>query len=125
MTYYAYFKADGTPLSVANHETRYPEPDVVMCEIPDFTNGNAIYLDISDPENPAVRGKEPFALEIAYNRVSNIPAGTRITIDEGEFMIDDGSAEFDADMREVKVVWLDHPHFLATHIEVQTGPEDV
>jgi hypothetical protein len=119
--YYAYFRADGTPLSVSSKPSNYPEPDVMRFEVPDMTDGNKIYLDVS---TYAVMEKQPFAVKLSYNRVSNLPAGTRISIDEGEFIIDDGSAEFDADIASLKVVWLDHPHYLATHVEVQTGPEN-
>lgn len=118
--YYAYFRADGTSLSVSNHPTLFPEPDVMMFEVPDHTHGNAIYLDT---QTMTVKDKEPFAVAIAYNHLSNIPAGTTITIDEGEFFVDDGTAEFEADIQEEKIVWLDHPQYLATHVIVQTGPE--
>ncbi|MBT0668403.1 hypothetical protein HT136_08475 [Novosphingobium profundi] len=120
MTHYAYFKSDGSLLSVCSKQADYRDASVIEVEVPEGTSGNSIYLDLA---TMSIKEKEPFALTIEYNKLSNLPTGTHIIMKEGEFTVDDGSIEFDADVPESLMVFLNHPCFLSTHIEVPTGPE--
>ncbi|PNU04607.1 hypothetical protein A8V01_19555 [Novosphingobium guangzhouense] len=92
----------------------------MMFEVPDLTNGNSIYLDT---ETMTVMEKMHFAVTSTYNTIVGLPSGTMVTVDEGEFIVTDGTAEFEADVPQSKIAWLDHPHYFATHIEIETGPE--
>lgn len=117
---YAYFTKAGKLLAITSNQSLYPDPTVIEVEVPEGTMPNAIYLDI---QTQTVKEREPFAYTIEYNRVSGLPLGTTLTITEGQFVCDDSYVEFDADTPELRIVFLDHPHFIAQYIEVPTGPE--
>lgn len=120
--YYAYFSEDGHLLTVSSKQCSFPEDGIVMREVPDMTSGNSIYLE---KETMEVRSKQSFAVEVSYNLISGLPSGTMVTLSDGSFMVEDGSAEFVADVPSLITVWLDHPRYLATTVEVQTGPDSV
>ncbi|NWK96713.1 hypothetical protein DM806_13790 [Sphingobium lactosutens] len=119
---YAYFTQDGKLLTIASEPQSFPEPSVIEVEVPDGTRANAIFLDL---ETHTIRDRVPFVLNVAYNRVSNIPAGTSVAHDGALYHVEDGEVEFDANVTDVVWLHLDHPCFIAQYVAVPTGPEVV
>lgn len=115
---FAYFNDHGEILSLASAQAIFP--DAHEFEVPQGTSANGIYLDI---ENMVVRNKTPFPVTAGYNLVSGLPLGTAALYSGNRVVVDDGFLEFDADTFEVLLIYLDHPHFIAQYVEVQTGPE--
>lgn len=118
---YAYFKPDGTLISISANTLDYPEASTIEIEVSDVASANAIYLDL---DTMTVHPKQPFYLSISLNTVSGLPVGTVATLPEGQYVVDDGSLEFDADVSGTLIVYLDHPRFLSRYVEVPTGPEE-
>ncbi|EQB11260.1 hypothetical protein [Sphingobium lactosutens] len=117
---YAYFTQGGKLLTLASQQQEFPDPTIIAVEVPDDVRANAIFLDL---ETRTIRERVPFALNVGYNRVSNIPAGTNVAHDGELYHVEDGEIEFDANV--IDAVWLhfDHPCFIAQYVAVPTGPE--
>lgn len=118
---YAYFSAEGRLLYIASRQSAMVDPDVIERPVSRGTDPNSIYLD---PGSLEVKEREPFNVEISFNRVRGIPVGTVATLPDGQFTVEDGELEFEADVTKVIAVYLDHPRHIARLFEVQTGPED-
>lgn len=118
---YAYFSREGRLLYIASRQSVMVDPEVVEREVSRDTDPNTLYLD---PASLEVRERRAFEVEISFNRVRRIPSGTVATLPEGQFTVEDGELEFEADVATVIAVHLDHPHYRAQSVEVQTGPEE-
>lgn len=119
---YAYFTEAGQLLVIASAQTNYPDPTIIEIAVPDNTLPNAIYLDL---DAMAVAQRQPFNLTVTYNAISGLPAGTSLIIGDSIHVVEDGTAEFDADTAETIYVTLSHPHYLDQYVAVPTGPEAV
>lgn len=117
---YAYFTEAGQLLVIASAQADYPDRTIIEVEVPDKTLPNAIYLDL---ETMTVEQRQPFDLTVSYNAISGLPAGTSLIVGDGIHVIEDGTAEFDADTAETIYVNLSHPHYLDQYVAVPTGPE--
>ncbi|QDK32665.1 hypothetical protein [Sphingomonas sp. IC081] len=117
---YAYFSAEGRLLYIASRPSASLETGVIERGVARGTDPNSIYLD---PVSLEVMERQPFAVEVAFNRLSAIPVGTTATLEAGQFVVEDGELHFEADVSEAISVYLDHPHFIARYFEVETGPE--
>lgn len=119
---YAYFTEAGQLLVIASAQVNYPDPGVFQVEVPEGTMPNAIYLDFNAM---TVEQRQPFNLTVTYNAISGLPAGTSLIIGDSIHVVEDGTAEFDADTAETIYVTLSHPHYLEQYVAVPTGPEAV
>ncbi|OAH42763.1 hypothetical protein AX777_05865 [Sphingobium yanoikuyae] len=117
---YAYFTQDGKLLTIASQQQAYPDTTIIEVEVPDDARANAIYLDL---ETLTISERAPFVLNVEYNRVSNIPAGTNVAHDGELYHVEDGEIEFEANVTDVVWLHLDHPCFIAQYVAVPTGPE--
>lgn len=117
---YAYFKADGTIMSVSRNELDYGDSSVIVAELPDLLNANLIYLDL---ETMQVKTRQPFAVVVEGNSVSNVPVGTNVTTGDEIYHVEDGIIEFETDTPETLVLFLSHPHYIEQFITVEIGPE--
>jgi hypothetical protein len=117
---YAYFKADGSILSVSRNELDYGDSSIIVAELPEMLNANMIYLDL---ETQQVKAREPFPIEVSFNRIDNVPVGTTVTEGDDIQVCDDGSVEYETDTPETLIVTLSHPHFIEQYVTVQIGPE--
>lgn len=117
---YAYFKHDGALVSVSANQLEYLDDTIIEMEVPNLFSANSIYLD---RDSMMVREREPFEIEVEYNMVRGLPSGTTVTIPDGQFVIEDGTAEFEADVASTVVAFIEHPRFIAQYVEVPTGPE--
>ncbi len=118
---YAYFSAEGRLLYIASRQSAGIDPGVIERPVSRATDANSIYLD---PVSLEVRERQAFEVEISFNRVRGIPKGTTATLPEIQVVVDDGDLHFEADVAKVIAIHLEHPHYRAQSIEVQTGPED-
>ncbi|WP_088184049.1 hypothetical protein [Sphingobium sp. Z007] len=119
---YAYFTEAGQLLVIASGQANYPDPTIIEVEVAAGTMPNAIYLDL---ETRTVQQRQPFNVTVSYNCISGLPAGTSLVIGDSVHVIDDGTAEFEADTAETIYVNLSHPHYLDQYVAVPTGPEAV
>lgn len=117
---YAYFTEAGQLLVIASGQASYPDRTVIEVQVPEGTLPNAIYLEL---ETGTVQQRQPFAVNVSYNLISGLPAGTTLVTGDNVYVVDDGAAEFEADTVETIYVNLSHPHFLDQYVAVQTGPE--
>lgn len=117
----AHFDATGRLLclTVLGSDMTPPTGTEYTVEDLETTDPNAIYYDIAAE---AVVEKQPFALTIARNLVTGIPAGTKAYYSAGVVTVDDGSLEFEADIEHTEHVMLIHPHYLNAEIAVEVGP---
>jgi hypothetical protein len=117
---YAYFTEAGQLLVIATAQANYPDPAIIEVTVPDNTLPNAIYLDLM---TMTVEQRQPFDVNVSYNAISGLPAGTSLIMGDNIHVVEDGTAEFDADTAETIYVTLSHPHYLDQYVAVPTGPE--
>lgn len=117
---YAYFKQDCTLLTIASDQSYYADPTIIEIEVPLGTMPNAIYLD---RETLTVKQRQPFSPSVSYNLIEGLPVGTTMVMRDGLYVVDDGSAEFEADVYETIFVNLSHPHYMDQFVAVTLGPE--
>jgi hypothetical protein len=119
MNKFAYFDMEGNLLSLASSKAVFP--NAIECEVAQDADANKIYYDLAAK---SVQEKMLFALEVSRNCISGLPQGTAVQYSSERVIVDDGSAEFEADVEEELLVYLDHPHFVSQYVTVPTGPEE-
>ncbi|EQB30338.1 hypothetical protein [Sphingobium ummariense] len=117
---YAYFTEAGQLLVIASAQANYPDPTIIEVAVAEGTMPNAIYLELA---TMTVKQRQPFDLSVSHNRIGGLPAGTSLVMGDTKHVIEDGTAEFEADTVETIYVNLSHPHYLDQYVAVPTGPE--
>lgn len=117
---YGYFKSTGEVVAISMLPLDYSDDGFIEVEVADHLSANTVYLDTA---TMTAKERRPFELLTSYNLVVGVPIGTTVTILEGQFIAEDDRLEFDADVSEVRTVFLDHPHYISQYLEVPTGPE--
>lgn len=114
-----YFDSDGNLLLIAEWTSVMGDPPEMafVAEVSEEATANNVYFAYAK-----VHFKQPFTVTVSRNLIAGIPAGTLVTDSLGSVEVDDGAAEYVADVPSVEWVQLSHPHFLYQVVEVETGP---
>ncbi|WIA55207.1 hypothetical protein N6H05_19555 [Sphingobium sp. WTD-1] len=115
----AYFNEAGSLICLIDGECQAPEDAAHSANVADGTNPNDIYFDAAEM---TVNLKAELPISVAFNHVGNIPSGATIMFGDNHITVDDGTLEFDADVFETVLIYVDHPRHKAAYFEVPTGP---
>lgn len=80
------------------------------------------YVDLSDPDNPVIRVRQPFAetLTVAGQVItlSSLPIPCTVIVDRTRYAVDDGEIEIEFALPGKYRIRLEHPHYLTKTLEV-------
>jgi hypothetical protein len=95
-------------------QSEYPEASKIVQMEAKF-DPELVWFDFEDQQ---LKFKTPIRPLISINKLSRIPVGTIAVCNGQEFTVEDGDLDLEVDYPQTLKVFLRHPNFLSTAVEV-------
>lgn len=118
----AYFDNKGSLLIIMEATTNIvsaPDYAEYYAEISDDSlSANDLFYDTI---NQVVKQKTLMGLIVEGNKVSNVPLGSEVIFNDEIYLVNDGEVELDSNLDAYVTMYVQHPHYETSIINVWAG----
>lgn len=115
----AYFNQDGRCVCIAKQASRVAglSDDIPYAAVIAEDNVDDIFYNIEDD---TVNLKSAFNIIVDEDTIRNIPANTTVFVEGESYVVNDGSLTVESNLSALVSVFLQHPRYKDTIVEVRT-----